>query len=281
MKKISILAFVILSAASAASAAVSIKLTGGMVYLFANDYDKGVKGAYDYISDNFNEVTGTYGSFRFGQNFGGEVIVSLDRTFSLGLGGGYFLVAKQSAFGYKWSTYSEEETYKPRLSLIPITLNLHYFLPLSGALSLDVFGGLGYYLARFQYESRLTTDFFSYEQTKTFNARKNVFGLQGGIGLEFRLNSLLGFILQVEGRMAALSDPRGDWTEQESWFLGVRQAGGADGSFWYYEKNDSERVYPQVTFSNTEPSDPSFSNIRKGTINLSGISAAAGLKIRF
>jgi hypothetical protein len=281
MKKIGIFGVVLIIIAGSASAAVSLKLSGGMTYLLDSDYNQGVRGAYEYYSDNFSGVSGQYHAFHLGLHFGGEVIVALGPRFGIGLGVGYIRASRQSAFGYEWWDFSEEESYKPTLSIVPLSLNLHYALPLGGPFVIDIYGGPGYYIASFQHEGTLTSNFFGYEETTTFKAQKGVVGGQGGIGLEFQMNSVLGLVVQAEGRLARISDPTGDWTDQVDTLLVSWREQGRGRVFWCYDIGAGGTDYPRIAFSKTQPSDILFSNIRKGSINLSGISAMAGLKIRF
>ena len=281
MRKIGIIVVVLILHAGPASAAVSLKLTGGMTYLWAGDYNQGVRGAYDYYSDNFSGVSGQYRAFHLGWHFGGEVIVELGPRFGVGLGAGYIQASRQSAFSYAWWDFSEAESYKPTLSIVPLTLNLHYALSSSGPFVIDIYGGPGYYLASFQHEGTSTSNFFGFKETTTFKAQKGVVGGQGGISLEFRMNSVLGLIVQAEGRLARISDPIGDWTDQVETLLVSWREQGRGRVFWCYDVSAEGTDYPRIAFSKTQPSEILFSNVRKGSINLSGISATAGLKIRF
>ncbi len=281
MKKIGIFGVVLVLIAGSASAAVSFKLSGGMSYLWDSDYNQGVRGAYDYYSDNFSGVSGQYRPFHLGWHFGGEVIVGLGPRFGIGLGIGYIRASRQSTFGYEWWDFSEEENYKPTLSIVPLTLNLHYALPLGGPFVIDIYGGPGYYIANFQHEGTLTSNFFDYKETTTFKAQQSAMGVQGGIGLEFQLNSVLSLVVQAEGRWAQISDPTGDWTDQVDTLLASWRDQGRGRAFWCYDISAGGTDYPRIAFSETQPSELLFSNIRKGSIHLSGISATAGLKIRF
>lgn len=263
------------------SAAISIKLRGGLTFLLQNDYNRGMKGLYDYYGDSQQGMTGQYKLFSFGQDYSGEIIISPWRNMGIGIGSGFLQASVLNSVSYRDLTYTIRESYEPRLRVIPLTLNLHAFFPLSQRLWIDIFGGAGYYFAKFAQRSGREADFFSYRETRTFDAVKNTAGFQGGLGLELRLGSHFAFCAEIDGRYAELSNVQGNWTERIAWFLGQNAAQGSDAPFWFYEKNASGTTYPQVAFSGTRPADPSFGNIRKGTLSLSGISASAGAKITF
>jgi hypothetical protein len=281
MRKIGVLILAAVLTSGTASAAVAVKMTGGLTYLFGNDINSGVRGSYDFLSANYENVTGSLRSFLLGWSGGAEIIVPFGEGFGLGVGAGIFRIAASDKFAYTWWTYAGTESFEPKLTVIPMTVNLHYQVPVSHALDLDVFGGTGFYLTRFEHKSISTSDFFSYEMEKTFTASKGVFGLQGGIALEIKVSSSFAFVLQAEARLAKAMDLQGDWTEQERTLNGSRRADGHDGLFWYYEKSDASGTYPQVSFAPTPPSDTSVTNSRKGTLDLTGLSAAAGIKITF
>lgn len=281
MRKIEILTLVLVLTAGAASAAVSIKITGGMTYFLGNDYNQGIQGIFDYCNDNFNDVVGKYKPLHMGMGLGAEIVVSLDPHFGLGLGAGFFRASRQNEIGLEWLNISVKQAYKPSLRVIPLIFNLHYYVPLRRALRLDVFAGAGYYMTHFDHDSTLETDFFSYEQSQEFRSKAKTFGLQGGIGLELHLNSHLAFVVQAEGRYARITSLKGGLAEDESWFLGERHNEESDAYLWYAERNASGHIYSLVSFAKNQPSSAEVTNVRKGELNLSGVTGTAGLKIMF
>jgi len=283
VRKIEILTLVLILilTAGAASAAVSIKVTGGMTYFLGNDYNKGIQGIYDYCNDNFNDVAGKNKPLHMGMGLGAEIVVSLDPHFGLGLGAGFFRASRQNEIGLEWLNISIKQAYKPSLRVIPLILNLHYYVPLRRALRLDVFAGAGYYMTHFDHDSTLKTDFFSYEQSQEFRSKAKTFGFQGGMGLELHLSSHFAFVVQAEGRYARITSLKGDLAEDESWFLGKRHNEERDAYLWYLERNDSGHIYSLVSFAKNQPSSAEVTNVRKGELNLSGVTGTAGLKIMF
>jgi hypothetical protein len=281
MRKFGFLVLAAILTAVTASAAVSVKLMGGLTYLFGNDYSRGVRGTYDFLKDNYESVTGLFRPLSLGGSGAVEIIVPFDEVLSLGFGAGIFRIASNNRFDYAWWVYTGTESFEPRLTVIPITLNLHYQWPLGNALDVDLFGGAGGYLMRFENKTSSTSDFFAYDREKTFIAQRMVFGLQAGIALEIKVIPHVAVVLQSEARLAKATYLQGDWTEKERWFLGIHREEGQNGIFWFYDKTDVNGTYPQVEFAKTEPSDPAYANVRKGTLDFSGISAAAGIKITF
>ena len=118
---------------------------------------------------------------QLGMDVGGEVVCSLGGGFSLGLGAGYFRMMRESTFGYDWMTFSAQQTIAPRITAVPLVLNLHRDVSLGGPFRLDLYAGAGYYLTTLRQEFRTSTNFFEFAESQTFQARKGAFGGQGGI----------------------------------------------------------------------------------------------------
>ena len=137
MKKIGIFGVVLIIIAGSASAAVSLKLSGGMIYLFGHDFNQGVRGTYEYYRPISPACRDQFHAFHLGLQFRRRGHRPAWPGFGLGLGVGYFRASRQSAFGYDWWDFSEKESYKPTLSIVPLSLNLHYALPLGGPFVID------------------------------------------------------------------------------------------------------------------------------------------------
>ncbi|MCX6562684.1 MAG: hypothetical protein NTU60_03645, partial [Candidatus Aminicenantes bacterium] len=88
MRKIWFLVLAAVLTAATASAAVSVKLTGGLTYLFGNDYNSGVRGTYDFLKDNYESVTGLFRPLSLGGSGAVEIIVPFNEGLSLGFGAG-------------------------------------------------------------------------------------------------------------------------------------------------------------------------------------------------
>ena len=281
MRKIGVLVLTAVLTAAPAAAAISIKMTGGLTYLFGNEYNSAVRGTYDFLNANYESVTGSFKSFSLGGTGAVEVIVPIEESLGLGFGAGFFRIAAKNNFDYTWWVYSGSESFEPKLTVVPLTLNLHYQLPLGKILNVDLFGGAGGYLMRFETKSASTSDFFAYHKENTFVAQKMILGLQAGVALELELTPHIAVVLQSEARLAKATYLQGDWTNVESLSQGTSREEGKNGFFWAYNITDVSGTFPQAAFSAAGPTDSSFSSIHKGTLDISGVTAAAGLKITF
>ena len=268
------------SLAPSASAAVSFKLKGGAAYILASEYNAGLLGARDYIAGVVGSPAGDYQPLHFGPEFGAEIIVPLGGGFSLGLGAGYLRAARESVFDYDSVLFTVAETISPRVTAVPIVLNIHRSWSLGAALKLDIFAGVGCTLATFRQDFRTTTNFFFFEETESFLAHKAAFGGQAGIALEFEVSRGVDLFVQAEGRLAALTDIRGDATSQGNWFLGSWTGGGSPAYLWAYTLTDAGKSYPQLAVSLGAPAGAGITEARKAGVDLSGASLAAGIRIR-
>jgi len=174
-----------------------------------------------------------------------------------------------------------QETYRPKLSILDFGVKAHYRLPLSPRLRADVFAGPTYYQSTLRFERLAHYAFFNEQQDYSFQAKKGTFGFESGLALDYRICSMASFFAEVDYRCAKLTDLRGDWTEDESSIFGSSHQSGNDHYFWFFNADAYGQTYPLITFDRDVPFDTNISGARKGELNLSGFSAAAGVKFNF
>ena len=105
-------------------------------------------------------------------------------------------------------------------------------------------------------------------------AKARHWGVQGGIGLEFRMNRKLGFILMAQGRYARISGFEGT----EAAFLWEDQQSNTEfdnGTLYLLEEGE----YPQLDI--IEGSGAALLKARKAEFDFSGVSFQAGLSFKF
>jgi len=295
MKKVFTCLFCVLALASLGFSQFTFKFKAGMAWIDGNDYNSIITGQMNYADDVKNPGTSVQGSFeklKSGTNFQGELIFDVTPSFGLGLGAGYFKAGKESTvkldttFWLLWIPllWNVENTYTPKLSVIPIFLNLHYYLPVASILNIDFYGGPGYYLTSFDFTNDWEwgiAGLFPQAGTETFKASKGTIGFQGGIGLEVELAAGFGLFLDICGQYAKISELKGDWTDKQVGFFNNWSKSGSGYYFWYYDWQVGGKKYAWGAFAEDKPSDPSFSGVRKAAINLTGYSLSGGIKINF
>jgi hypothetical protein len=285
-KKAGTLFFAALLAAAAfapsASAAVSIKLKGGVFYAAVSEYNAGLQGVSDLaVAAAF--YTGAYRPLHFGPQIGTEIVVDLGGGFGLGLGADLQRASRESMLEFASPLFSESDTIAPRITAVPLALNLHREWRIGRSISVDAYAGIGCTLATFHQEYRIVSDFFDYRQTDAFTTRKAAFGGQAGLALEFEIVHHLGFFIQAEGRMSTLTDLRGDRTISGSYFLGPVPEVTSPAFLWAYTLTVSARAFPQLAVSLGAPTagtGETISGVRKASLDLSGASLVAGIRIR-
>jgi hypothetical protein len=278
-----VIALVLLLASSGYSLSFSLKVTGGAAYVTSGDYNSGIDGINNYYAAGFSNVSSKFSKLQLGLDFHVEFMVDITRNFGLGLGVGTLQVSHaKDTVDYDWPflswTFHNTETQTLRVSAIPITLNAYVRVPLAG-LNFRVFAGVGYYFGTMKFNRTFQSDFLLIGETVAFQANKNTFGFQGGLGLEITLGGGFSFILDISGRYARLSDIQGDY-EFTPTIFGVTQPTktGSDYYFWYYEQNAGGVTYRMVGIGQIAPSGI---NARHGNFDLTGVSGQAGLKVRF
>ena len=268
----------------------SLKLTGGAAYITSGGYNDAIEGTNSLNTADYTSVTGAFSKLQFGMNFGGEIILDINENFGIGLGAGYlqFSHGTETVTG-NWNIFGmpfvDTITLKPTVTSIPITLNVHYKMPMGG-MNLDLFAGVGYYISKMKMDQSFNSTFLTASSTSTFDSNSigGQFGFQGGLGLEIPLGGNFSFIVDITGRYVSLTDIKGDYTLKDS-ILGIPfvDQSGTDAFFYTYEHNLSGTWYKLldwVTDAN-KPAGASNRNVAHGKFDLTGVSGQAGIKIGF
>jgi len=277
-----------LSAALAACAAlgfsqkVELRLAGGWSHVRGGDLALGLQGQSDYVRDQYG-ATGTYGNPSSGWGGEGEIVFSVVPRLGIGIGGGYLRHVLESKATYASGSTSIAETVKPDVTVIPVTLNLHYALPISSKLRLDLKGGAGYYLATWNWTYRMDLTLLGYSgfETYTFKASRGAVGFQGGLSLDWELAKNFALILGVTGRYAVLDNFHGDWTDTGDGDFWQFSDSGTDHYAWYYDWTAGSKTYGQLVFQTAQPAGSTTANARMAKLDLSGFTATLGIRIGF
>jgi len=272
MKKfLSCLSLCAFLAASAYGGTLSLKFTAGGTYLLGGDYNKSMDGWYDYeqtvlgpaetFTDNLNKLG-------LGFQFGGEVLYELSPSLAAGIEVGYLSASVESSFSRTWHNY--KLTLNPTLSAIPLTLNIHYFLPFGSELRLHVTAGAGACLSNLNYKYDIQDVYTPYGGTWTPDM-KIAFAVKAGIGLEFMISPNIALTFDILGRLAEVQGFTGE-------FSGLWDGSPYNGtsSAYYYDYLGS---YPIVTLHGAAPSGAAYQNVRLAKFSYSGVSALFGVRV--
>jgi len=260
----------------------SLRMQGGMSYLFANDINDHLQATTDYWTDRGVDVEGEFEPLQNGIEFGGEFIVNLTPHIGIGLGGGYIQASSKSTVNNVWFGYSYQDTASPKVTAIPLTLSAYFDLPLGKRLSFTVQAGLGYYLGTFSWDYSYESEFDDFKEN--WEGKSNALGFHGSLGFEFNFSSRIALYVEGFGRYAKLKGLKGNYTFEETFFGYQGQESIDEATLWYYEWRSSltGNYYPTLEFNDDKPEETSFvKNIREGEVDLTGFSVRVGIRIRF
>jgi len=267
-KALIFLSLCVFLAANAQAGQLSLKFNLGGTYLMGGDYNKTMDGWRDYEltvlgpSETFVDNLKKLG---LGYQVGAEVLYELSPSLAAGIEIGYLRASVTSWFSRTWHNY--KLTLTPTLSAVPVMLNIHYFMPLGGALKLHGTAGLGILISHLNMDYAIEDTFTPYNGT-WIPKDKIAFGAKAGVGIEYGLTDTIALTFDVLGRYAQISDLTGEYSGT---FDGSPYSGTATG-FVY----DVAGLYPIFIMYETMPSYP---NIRPATFGLGGLSALFGVRI--
>ena len=277
--------FFLIATALAYPLEFSLKIGGGLTFINGDDYNKGIVGIHDYLADTSLSLSGAYKEMKNAPSFQGELIIRISPNIRIGVGGGYYQAGQESTEESRWGSpatyWDDKSTFKPKLTVIPLFLNIHYALPISSKLGLDLFAGPSLLITKFDFSEDYSSTWYNWSYQTTFVSKSTAFGFQGGLGLDLEISSHLGFFLDGSYRYAKVGEVKGDWTQKGTSDFGPYEDIGSNYSLWYFEDKENGKIYPRLLFMENAPEAAEYSNVKKAVLNLSGITVVGGLKIRF
>jgi hypothetical protein len=270
----------ILAAALVQGQPFSLKLTGGMTWINGDDYNIGVDSYSRYIRENFKILSGGFDPLKSAMNFQAELIFNFGRHLGVGLGAGYFGVSKDNTLTGQFGPDTTKYNYKPMLSAVPVFVNVHYQAAIMAKLNLDMFVGAAFYSVKFNFEQDAESSLLSARSSSQFESNPTALGIQGGLGLSFELLPRISLIADASFRLAKITELKGNWTYHYESSYGYTYDFSGPAYLWYYFENYGSG-YPTIQVSSQDPTEPVYTDVRKAVLNLSGLSAVAGIKIRF
>jgi hypothetical protein len=255
---------------------LSLKLYGGVNDIAVGDLNKGLEGLIDLwnvphgiaVADKYNPV-------HFGPDLGGELTFSLTPRLGIGLGIGFIQACKESTIEIADSEDPTEPIHfytdilKPSVRAIPLTLGLHYAVWTGGGFNLEVSSGIGLYFGKAGLDDILREKGSAISNQRSWEGTSQAIGFHVGLGMELHLSPSISFVVDVLGRYGKLRNIKGDLIENGST--------SKDAVLWFCEQG----AYPLIIIDNSPPPAWRYSSIRKGEVDLSGVSARVGIKIKF
>lgn len=256
-----------------------LRLYGGLNYLKGGDLNTGLKGfadsaIYEFGNSGYSHSGGEYQDMNWGAEAGGELVFQFSRNFGLGVGAGYCQAAQSSTVTLMGSD-TVNFIFNPKASVIPIKVELIFFLPLSDAFRISLSAGPEYYLASVRADIRREYPDWWLEWKQEANGQG--IGFQGGIGLEIRLSKRISLLIEGKGRYAKIKELNG--TKNIITSYGHQEE--EEGTLYYYIDNFTFKPFPHIFISSGIPTAPWVQDARKAEVDFSGASIQGGIVFRF
>lgn len=286
MKKLVLIGVLCLSLTVGAFALdFSVKASGGVSLLFGGDYNAAVQGQNDSASVvPLIVINSKLSKLSLASDFGAEFTLHFTDTMGLGLGLGYTRASNDSTLAAHYGLIGVSMNFKPSVSVVPLTLSFHYFLPLSSLIKLHFFAGPGLYFTSLKFESIMIQTLGPFEVVKgilNFTPDSKIApGFQGGMGIEFGVSRNIALLLDVAGRYLSVSNFGGPATlEGHNGIFPIHIS--ANATLYYYEDVLAGNNYGDLTVDVAMPSGFGIASARAASISLSGIQFQTGVRIYF
>lgn len=258
---------------------IHLRLYGAWVTFSGGDLKEGIAGMYDRASadlsaSGFELREKEMNPFTSGYELGGDIVYWFTPRVGVGFGGGLVRQDKWNSILFSWPGMMGEYrmTGVPQLKAYSLRAGLFLSFPLNRRLTFCASAGPSWFSVEFRYTGQVQTPVIidSIHQ----EAKASHWGVQGGIGLEIRMNRRLSFILAAMGRYATISS-----------FEGMEVTD-------YWENSRSVTVYESGTLYLIEGEEyprldviqgplPDDLRARKAEFDFSGLSFQAGLTFKF
>jgi hypothetical protein len=260
-------------------AGIHVRVNGGYCLFSGGDFRTGAEGMFDrgtnkVVSHGFTLGTSNRRSLKSGYEFGGDIVYYFAGRLGIGFGGSLARVNKlnEQYFHYGTDPHDFSMRIVPQFDILSFRLSVFYAIPVTRLLTISFNAGPAYYSVDYSFSMNITEPNYQYAFSQGAKAKN--WGVQGGIGLELRMNQRLGFVLEAQGRYAKISGF--DGKEQLYEYLGGPiSTSEKDGLLYYLEKEGFPRleVFPEAPASDV--------NIREAVFDFSGVSFRAGLNFKF
>ena len=252
---------------------IDIHISGGINFASVGDLNEGAKGFIEYYQNKLNaEKTGEFRPLHLNTLFAGNVMIPLFPRFHLGIGAEYFYGEKKNLANFSQPASYNIET-KPEIKILPIQLILSYqVIP-----ELSINGGVEYILADCAYLYRITEN----DTWQEWSGKAGSNQIGGFMGLKFvhDLGRHLSLFIEASSRYAKIRNLKGEGTYKDPSGLEYKEKG-----YMYIYQGEvahNKEQFPLVFIRDKTPSGYGVLNPEKASLDLSGFSLQAGLRIRF
>lgn len=261
---------------------LDLKLSGGLSYLTVGDWNLSSQGWNDSGRDlrklTGDKMSGEYQMLHWGSEIAGDLVFNLSSRFAASIGIGYIWINEGGDSSYIKVTndgITTTHTHDTKISAVPVTAGILYFLPLSSKAKVSLGAGAGYYFAKLTDGYRLEDD-TGYWFTRSPDTKSCGLGFHGSIGLEYSVSQSVAILIEGYGRYAKISGFEGTENVANS----LNWSDSSKGTLYYYEVDRGTGWYPVVILKETVPSGSNVRDVREAKVDFSGFTIRIGLKIR-
>jgi len=263
---------------------LSLKFTGGLSHLLFTDLNVYIKDASRYPIDKLKSAGYVedqgFENFHLGREFEIAAFISVSERISLAIGSGYIYSKKADNLLTMESSFSTlTSALNHTVKAIPVTLGIHYEIPVSTRSRFYLFSGFGLYFSKFletgEEQLGLKTGQIAY--TKSWNAETKAAGLGGfvGVGYEFDIAKELTISLESDYRYARISNFSGRANHK---FNNAEWKDDLELRYYEFYNSYLDDTYKALNLPNAERGFE-LNVLRDAVIDLSGFSVKVGFKI--
>ena len=257
---------------------ISLRVGGGFLYFGSGDISNGALGEFDRIVGSLVTLGATIKDkqrvpVHSGYDITGDVIYNLNRRIGVGVRFDYIHSYPVSSLLFNLggvNEYTLDTT--PLIDAYAIRLGLYYEKPINRWLRFEANGGPGLYFVTYEFARRFIVPGKEDDIHQKVTADR--LGLQGGLGVEFQMNKRTGLFIEVQGRYARITSLEG--TEWGYTLENHQTVNTTTQGFLHY---GTKGGYPDLSVVDEETAGSGDAG--RAVLDLSGVSVAAGLRIRF
>lgn len=265
-----------------------LKLSGGIGYFDLKDVNDYIRGRAQFRKEDAvvmgYPASGDFERLHYGLDAGVELLIFLHPRLAISLGSSY--ITGRAGKDGQGITVREpaltiHSTNQSGIRAVPATLGISYFIPLGRGLRLYATAGGSYYWVKWTNDLKDEWPGRGGE-SESREANGHGIGVSGGFGFEFNLMPAVAFFLEGSGRYVKAEnfEAEEDYSIRDgSYSLAEHYSGKLYYLEYYWPYTN--RWYPTQVVEREKPSGSYFRNVREVSIDLSGFSIRAGLRIQF
>lgn len=262
----------------------------GYTPLSLNDFNDNANSLGSLFNNLYSDLSppgGQKKSLEFGKlghasSFETEMRIEIGYRFEIGIIFTYFRTQKTSENTILSGNYEVYGKTNVKMTLLNPNLVLFYYFPLTSIVTVELYGGGGYYYAKIPYDEHLHFDIpGTFHWTKTItDLRSQGWGALAGITFEIRPISLVGLLLGARYRYVQMGNLSGSGTLEDS---NTGKTEVDKGVLYYYLNKEYEAKYgssfPMLIFAENKPQG--LAGVREARLDLTGFTFLIGLRFWF